>query len=405
MPRIPSPDEYVSNDSQCDTCLTSDAELGSSDAPLFPAWHRARRLNGLSDVALCKQLSQLRAYSAFSQQTAAEQLSILESNPYFQELRSRQRRRKQHLWESRRPKPPKQQIAESDTLSASESSGVRVPTIHGSTPERICTPPQPRNGGTGFGQLVDYVHMGRDIPAFLTSDESMADGSAADAYTRASGSGSEASDSLSAMVSKIFSSPATVPSEVSSGDSTSDCSAAVPYVSASDGGPSSSDSALYTCKWGLCGCSFTDRTEFREHMQVHDDTSDEEPVAKQPMIIDSSSEEEEELSNNPVIEWRSMSQRLKELVRRTNACDGGLLCPHSRCHVVSVGDKALRHHVTKEHPSLPIESRIGEEMTKWGLTVATSVIMPASRGGWLTDTSRVYSMVDIIVMDVTSCTF
>lgn len=94
MPHIQSPSDYVSSESQCDMYLTSDAEPNPSDAPLFPAWHRARRLNSLSDVALCQKLSQLRAYTAFSQQTAAEQLSILESNPYFQELRSRQRRRK-----------------------------------------------------------------------------------------------------------------------------------------------------------------------------------------------------------------------------------------------------------------------------------------------------------------------
>lgn len=76
MPHMPSPAEYVSSESQCDTYLTSDTEQSTSDGPIFPAWHRARCLNRLSDVALCPKLSQLRAYTAFSEQTAAEQLSF-----------------------------------------------------------------------------------------------------------------------------------------------------------------------------------------------------------------------------------------------------------------------------------------------------------------------------------------
>ena len=160
MPRILSPAEYVSGESQCDMYMPSDAELEPSDAPLFPAWHRARRLNSLSDVALCQKLSQLRAYSAFSQQTAEEQLSILESNPYFQELRSHQRRRKQELRERQQPATPPHAMIESDTLSVSDSGNAPGPAIHGSTSESIYTPPHPRNDGTGFGQLYGTRHTG-----------------------------------------------------------------------------------------------------------------------------------------------------------------------------------------------------------------------------------------------------
>lgn len=88
---------------------------GTERRAYISQWHRARRMNGYSEAALCQKLSQLRAYSAFSEQTVEEQLSLLETNPFFQELRSRQRRRKQQLRESRRPKPPTQQISESDT--------------------------------------------------------------------------------------------------------------------------------------------------------------------------------------------------------------------------------------------------------------------------------------------------
>lgn len=55
MPHIQSPSDYVSSESQCDMYLTSDTEPSPSDAPLFPAWHRARRLNSLSEVALCQK--------------------------------------------------------------------------------------------------------------------------------------------------------------------------------------------------------------------------------------------------------------------------------------------------------------------------------------------------------------
>lgn len=103
MPHIRSPSVYLSSESLYDTYLTSDAEPSPSDDPLFPAWHRARHPESLSDVALCQKLSQWRAYHAFSEQTAAEQLRMLESNPLFQELRRRQRRRKRQRRERRPP--------------------------------------------------------------------------------------------------------------------------------------------------------------------------------------------------------------------------------------------------------------------------------------------------------------
>lgn len=36
-------------------------------------------------------------------------------------------------------------------------------------------------------------------------------------------------------------------------------------------------------------------------------------------------------------------------------------------------------------------------------TVATPVTMYASSQGWLTDTDKTYSRVDMVVLDVTSC--
>ena len=50
MPHILSPAEYASSENRCDTYLTSDTEQSTSDGPTFPAWHRARRLNGFSNA-------------------------------------------------------------------------------------------------------------------------------------------------------------------------------------------------------------------------------------------------------------------------------------------------------------------------------------------------------------------
>lgn len=49
------------------------------------------------------------------------------------------------------------------------------------------------------------------------------------------------------------------------------------------------------------------------------------------------------------------------------------------------------------------ESRVIREMEAWGLCVDTNVTIEASRHGCLTDTERLYSRVDIVVLNVTSC--
>ncbi len=63
---------YLYKQEQCDTYLTRHAELERSDGPFFPEWHRARRLNSLSDVALYPKLSQLRAVPSRSKQGGGE---------------------------------------------------------------------------------------------------------------------------------------------------------------------------------------------------------------------------------------------------------------------------------------------------------------------------------------------
>lgn len=49
------------------------------------------------------------------------------------------------------------------------------------------------------------------------------------------------------------------------------------------------------------------------------------------------------------------------------------------------------------------ESRVIREMGSWGLCVDTNLTIEASRQWCLTDTERLYSRVDIVVLNVTSC--
>lgn len=283
---------------------------------------------------------------------------------------------KQELRESRRSKPPVQQIAESDLLSLSGSSDAPVYhcclcgsnfTDHTEFKKHM----QAHDDNTSHDVRCDEV-VGVDIPLPKRKRVSEKRGSLYDEMW--SSNQTQIDELLQSLRDTLLANKTGTSSNVGSA---TEHSASDAYASASDSASETSDAPTYHCC--LCGSNFTDHIEFKKHMQVHDDTTDEESVAEHPVVVDSSSSSEEELSN-PIIEWRSLSQRLQELERRTRA-----------------------HHPAEEHPRLPTESHIATEMTKWGLTIATRVTMPASRNGWLTDTSRVYSEVDIIVMDVTAC--
>lgn len=50
------------------------------------------------------------------------------------------------------------------------------------------------------------------------------------------------------------------------------------------------------------------------------------------------------------------------------------------------------------------ESRVIREIESWGLRVDTNVTLEASRHECLIDTERLYSRVDIVVLNVRSCT-
>lgn len=146
-------------------------------------------------------------------------------------------------------------------------------------------------------------------------------------------------------------------------------------------------------------------------------------------IDDSSSSEEVECGRSEDVDHRSLTVRLRELRERTLAAEGAkippkrvspsvynpetppqgrLSCPHAWCDFVAISPQGVRDHVAATHihkafGHLTHESRVLREVRKWGLTVATPVTMYAFSQGWLTDTSRKYSRVDMMVMDVISC--
>lgn len=84
-------------------------------------------------------------------------------------------------------------------------------------------------------------------------------------------------------------------------------------------------------------------------------------------------------------------------------------CPKDWCDFATTYKSSYKSHMKSFHTregivkQLKEESRVIREMKKWGLCVDTNVTMEASRHGCLTDTERMYSRVDIVVVNVTSC--
>ncbi len=387
MPRIPSPAEYVSSDSQYN--LTSDAELEPSDGPLFPAWHRARRLNSLSDVALCQKLSQLRAYSAFSQQTAEEQLRTLGENPYFQELRLRQRRRNQELRDGQRPAPPPHEMVESDTVSRTQSgSDSGYGTLSGSdssyAPVYRC--PAPGCGDTFRNLHLFRKHRQRNHPD--TSDEEPVARTEVVEYR-----------SLSERVKELRE-RSLVQAELERVKELRERS----LVQAELRLAPDDTRVGHICE-----------TEQERADRLFESDSRESAGELPSDAFDSTSDSIPDLNDsgeNPNI------VRPQKSVRKSLPCiskynskhlpKGRLACPHSWCGFVSVCMGDVRKHVAEKHARqgfdyLGYESHVLMQLRKWGLTIATPVTMYASSQGWLTDTDRTYSRVDMMVMDVTSC--
>lgn len=315
MPRIPSPSEYVSSASQCDTYLTSDTDVSPSEAPLFPAWHRTRGLGSFSMEALCKKVSQLRAYSAFSTQTAGEQLSALDANPFFQELRSRQRRRKHKLRQSRLTFP--HIPAKSGETSASESKCGRAFT-----------------DPADLGKHEEIHHSDSSDYSWLVDPIGCAD--------------SSSEVDLQSCLREL----------------------ARPAEATRTRVDSSSDFDLEACLRDLA----------RPAEAVERDCNDtitrtrkgpETNLPRKIGCVDSSSDV------NPQCRLRELSLPAKVAKR---GCD------------VTISP-------TRKGP----EFNLLRKLREWGFKVPSPVTMPASNYGWLTDTTRKYSLVDMMVEDVTSC--
>lgn len=94
----------MSTDGLCELEVSSasDIESGRCGGSLFPSLYRGERLASLSDVILCQRVSRVRTSRAHVEQTAEEQLNVLQSNPFLQELRRRQGFQKRQLRVSRR---------------------------------------------------------------------------------------------------------------------------------------------------------------------------------------------------------------------------------------------------------------------------------------------------------------
>lgn len=85
------------------------------------------------------------------------------------------------------------------------------------------------------------------------------------------------------------------------------------------------------------------------------------------------------------------------------------ICPHEWCDFAFAEKDGLQRHMethtTREGyiNNLTEESRLMREMKKWGLDIDTNITINASRNGCLTDTERIYSRVDMVVLNVTPC--
>lgn len=99
------------------------------------------------------------------------------------------------------------------------------------------------------------------------------------------------------------------------------------------------------------------------------------------------------------------------MIDHINAHDGVKphTCPHEWCGFATTYKSSYMSHMQSFHTRQGIvkkmkeEYRVIREIESWGLCVDTNVTMYASRHGCLTDTERLYSRVDIVVINVTSC--
>jgi len=84
-------------------------------------------------------------------------------------------------------------------------------------------------------------------------------------------------------------------------------------------------------------------------------------------------------------------------------------CPQEWCDYRGTTDNMVKQHVERNHSregyikKLSSESRVIRALKKWGLEVDTDIVIDASRNGCLSDTERLYSRVDIVVTNITSC--
>lgn len=84
-------------------------------------------------------------------------------------------------------------------------------------------------------------------------------------------------------------------------------------------------------------------------------------------------------------------------------------CKHEWCDYRGTTYAEVERHIESFHSrkgfirNLKQESRVIKKLKKWGLQVDTNITIDASRNGCMDDTDRKYSMIDMVVLNVTSC--
>lgn len=329
----------------------------------------------------------MRASRAYTGHSAEEQLIVLESNPCFQDLRRRQRcqKRQRRGYQRARQQPCAEQT----------------------TPEHRCTYWWCGDSFDDRASLTTHMQMHDD------DSDDPSEGQVRESLDRCS-----SSDVLSNISRYCYDDIASTTifdrmiRDLRHDASFKDvvcgvCSSSDEYSSGSV-----SDAPVYQCGMYRCGESFTDRVEFSKHIELHDDQTSHEPLKNNAIVADSSSDEER---YGPVVDTRSLTERARDIRRQNDARDAGIIpekcfpCPHGWCGTLFPSTDALRNHVATSHmregfiSRLQHESHVLRELRGWGLTVATSVEMYVSRHGWVSDTTREFARVDMVVMDVTSC--
>ncbi len=353
----------------------------SSSTSEFPSRCKREHLVNLSDTVLCQRITQMRTSRAYEGQSAEQQLVLLESNPCFQELRRRQRYQKRQRrvgYQGQRPRCAKKATLEHqctywwcrDIFDHSADFAMHM-QMH--EDESEASDPEQVGNGVHPSSFSKSKSRPNEIPPVKCHYDT-ANTKTFDALIRDLRYG-------------------TGPKEKSC---TVECSSSDEH--------SVSDAPVYRCHAYRCGESFTDRAEFSNHRKVHDDETSDEPTRK--------SDDE---WYSPIPETLSLTQRVRDVRRRHDARIAGIVpgngfeCPHGWCGTLFSSTDALRNHVSTEHTRegyishLKYESCVLRALREWGLTVATSVEMYVSMHGWVSDTTRQFARVDMVVMDVTSC--